>query len=525
MTEVARTNGMSSRIERGDVAEVAVLGNVLRELFNRLGISQNQYAHRVHLDKSAVSRYLGGQRLAPQEFVDRLIREVEEHIGVPLQLEAKEAIRNQRLEALRVCNPAEFQLESLRGELARSRRETDRAHRNIEALHALLEKKESEAGHLADDLTQLRLDWGASQQGLLREIDQLRKDLQDAERLRADAERRSADLRDDVLRLEQELAERGAAEDLPLEALKHELLRMWEEELFPEAAKELTEAASARPLEEVLDLMNWLVEHSPDTMTSETVVTDVARLRPVEDLIRFAPEVNVLAAAEREREQSKSSAVAGAWMTAVASRVTESNVAAFYQGLTRARITRAQGDLILSRAVRRATEPARAIRLIRNALADSTEPSPLAATARAVSVRLRKDETYPFLVALGLLDAGLERVARQIVQHMVFGAGALRTQSTADDRQFHEGIGRLEASDRDVLFAFIADTRNDWLIGRFADRLHHGGDDRRLLHRLMDELASRDALVPLLKRNPDGSSHVSAGLRRYLATQERSARQ
>ncbi|MEU7297171.1 helix-turn-helix transcriptional regulator [Streptomyces exfoliatus] len=117
MTEVARTQGAqggASGIERGEVPEVAALGTVLTGLFTRLGIPQSQYAHRVHLDKSAVSRYLSGRRLAPQEFIDRLVREVEEHVGAPLQLEAKEAIRGQRLEALRVCNPAELSSPTLK---------------------------------------------------------------------------------------------------------------------------------------------------------------------------------------------------------------------------------------------------------------------------------------------------------------------------------------------------------------------------------------------------------------------------
>ncbi|MFF4428082.1 helix-turn-helix domain-containing protein [Streptomyces sp. NPDC001513] len=56
--------------------EVAELGNMLTDLFNALGVSQRAYAVRVHLDPSAVSRFLRGQRVATEDFVDRLIREV-----------------------------------------------------------------------------------------------------------------------------------------------------------------------------------------------------------------------------------------------------------------------------------------------------------------------------------------------------------------------------------------------------------------------------------------------------------------
>uniref|UniRef100_UPI00358FA86C helix-turn-helix domain-containing protein n=1 Tax=Streptomyces sp. NRRL B-24572 TaxID=1962156 RepID=UPI00358FA86C len=295
MTEVARTRGSSSEIERGEVPEVAALGNVLKELFNRLGISQNQYAYRVHLDKSAVSRYLSGRRVAPQDFIDRLVQEIEDHLGAPLQLEAKEALRGRRLEALRVCSPDEFRLESLRDELARSRRDTERAHRNIEALNALLDKKEAEARDVADDLTRLRLDWGAersalarAREDLLRQVARLRQDLQDAEALRAEAERQTRELRDHVLDLEEELS-RSAVGDLPLDMLKSRLLAMWEEERFPEAARELTEAAWSRPVEEVIELSDWLEERGA-AMTPETFVADAGRLRPLEEALAFAPE-------------------------------------------------------------------------------------------------------------------------------------------------------------------------------------------------------------------------------------------
>ncbi|MFF8606236.1 helix-turn-helix domain-containing protein [Streptomyces sp. NPDC015346] len=496
------------------MAEVAALGNVLRELFNRLGISQNQYAHRVHLDKSAVSRYLGGQRLAPQEFIDRLVAEVEEHVGVPLQLPAKEALRNQRLEALRVCNPAEFELESLRGELARSRRDTDRAHRNIEALHALLEKKESEVRHVADDLTRLRLDWGASQQGLLREIEQLRKDLEDAERLRADAERRSEDLREHVLRLEEELAERGPAEDVPLEAFKDQLLCLWEEENFPEAARELTEAAWSRPLEEVGELLRWLADQGEGLVAPETLVTDVGRLRAVEDLVRFAPEVARFRAELEDR--SVRAGVLDAWVGALSSRVTERNVAVFYKGLEDLESPfRSQGDLVLSRVMRRTGTPSQAVGLIRNAVDGSA--APLRFTARSVALRLSTDETFPFLVVLGLVEAGLPGVASSILTHLSLGGGAPRRRPTSEDVWFSQGVQQLNASARETLYAFMAGIGRDRLMGRFADRLYRGGqDDLRPIDHLLDVLASRGALALLAGKAEDGTPHISGELRRYV---------
>ena len=319
MTEVARTRVNTSDVERGVVPEVAELGNVLKELFNRLGITQTQYAYRVHLHKSVVSRCLNGQRLAGPEFIERLITEVEDHVGKPLKLEAKEAVQALRLKALRATSPDEFRLEQLRGELARSRRDTERAHRNIEALHDLLAKREAEVRSAADELDQLRLDWGA-------EIARLRQDLQDAECLRLDAERRSEGLRDEVLRLEEELSRRspegGGTGLLPLEAFQEQLEAMWEADEFAEAARELTEAAWSRPLAEAAELLHWLAETEPRRpVTAETLVGDVARLRPLEDLLVFATHV-----ADSERVNFET-----AWLTAVAGRLTDRNAAAVYR--------------------------------------------------------------------------------------------------------------------------------------------------------------------------------------------------
>ncbi|WP_218779483.1 hypothetical protein, partial [Streptomyces sp. NRRL B-24572] len=82
---------------------------------------------------------------------------------------------------------------------------------------------------------------------------------------------------------------RSAVGDLPLDMLKSRLLAMWEEERFPEAARELTEAAWSRPVEEVIELSDWLEERGA-AMTPETFVADAGRLRPLEEALAFAPE-------------------------------------------------------------------------------------------------------------------------------------------------------------------------------------------------------------------------------------------
>ncbi|MEU3746415.1 MULTISPECIES: hypothetical protein [Streptomyces] len=468
---MARTQGTSSEVERGEVAEVAALGNVLTGLFNRLGIPQTQYAHRVHLDKSAVSRYLSGRRLAPQEFVDRLVREVEEHVGAPLQPEAKEAIRNQRLEALRVCNPAEFRLESLRGELDRSRRDTERAHRNIEALHALLERKESEVRHAAEDLTRVRLDWGAertaavrAQEDLLRQVLRLRQDLHDAERLRADAEHQSRELRDQVLRLEEELSRRSVAGagNLPLAALQAQLAAMWEEGNTPEAARELTEAAWSRPLGEVTLLLGWLEKRGAVT-TDETFVADVARLRPLDEVLAFAPHVVRIG-------------IQGAWTSAVAARVTERNAAVVYQGLQSR-----EADRVLGGALRRVSSDADAVALVLAALAGASPPLQLRSTAAAL-IRGRGADRMELRVLAGLAEAGRPDVAAGLLDCF------LRIQRLV---KLAQRVGALDDAQIDSLFDLVTWLDDTSLMTAFAMGLTL---DRTLLDRLLTMLAEQGRL-------------------------------
>ncbi|MFZ4296440.1 helix-turn-helix domain-containing protein [Streptomyces cinereoruber] len=491
MTEVARTRGGSAEVERGGIAEVAALGNELTGLFNRLGITQSQYAYRVHLDKSAVSRYLSGRRLAPQEFVDRLVREVEEHVGAPLQPEVREAIRSRRLEALRACNPAEYELETLRGELARSRRDAERVNRNIEALHVLLEHKESEVRAVADDLTRLRLDWGAertalarSQEELRSEIARLREDLADAERLRLEAERRGEELRGTVLRLEGELARRrpaGGPGELPLEEFQRQIVAMTEAEDFSEVARELTEAAASRPLEEAAELFRWLWEGDLHETTVEAFATDVARLRPLGDVLAFAREVVRPASHDLERT----------WVSAVATRVTERNAATVYKGL---REPRRQGDpmgeWVLSEALGRTQNDADAISLTLAALAGTDYPAKGGRAAKALA-HWRTSDPFGLRVLVGLARNGRPDVAIAVLASAIGEEPGRRPRDT-EDLQLGRWIRELDDTRIDVLFDLAARLDDVGLMNFFTVRLAYDGSP--LLDRLFDRLAGRGRL-------------------------------
>ncbi|WP_432123456.1 helix-turn-helix domain-containing protein [Streptomyces sp. S1] len=513
MTEVARTRGGSADVERGGIAEVAALGNELTGLFTRLGITQSQYAYRVHLDKSAVSRYLSGRRLAPQEFVDRLVREVEEHVGAPLQPEAREVIRSRRLEALRACNPAEYELETLRGELARSRRDAERVNRNIEALHVLLEHKESEVRAVADDLTRLRLDWGAertalarSQEELRSEIARLREDLADAERLRLEAERRGEELRGTVLRLEEELARRrpaGGPGELPLEEFQRQIVAMAEVEDFPEVARELTEAAASRPLEEAAELLRWLRKAGAGFVPPETFAADVARLRTLQDVLAFDSE-----AMGRPGFQ-----VRKAWVSAIAARVTIRNAATICRELGRSGPRSfSDGDWVLAEALGRVRSDEDAVALVVAALADSPSPIRLGRVAMTLA-RRRGSDPGGLRVSVGLLENGRADVAAAVL-----AVGARRaSESRQDGADFGRRIREFDDARIGVLLDLVASLEDTQAMTAFAARLARA-DETALLDRLLTTVEERGRIDLL-------DPQVSSELRRAVTDWRRSRSQ
>lgn len=525
MASVARTSANSSEIERGEVSELATFSNMLRELFKTLDLSQRQYAKRIALDPSAVSRYLSGQRLPTRQFVERLIAEVEEERGSSVTLHAKETIHANWLMALKACDPAEFQLESLRDELARAKRETERAHRSVEALHLLLAQKEAQVRETGDDLAQLQLDWSAeradatreqielrrerdslsgSQEALRREIERLRNDLREAERLRTEAEGHSRELRERVLRLEAELAERGSTGGVPLEAFKRQLERMWEEENFPEASRDFTEAAWARPVEEVLDLVGWLAERGDEEMLA-AFVTDVCRLRPAQEVLSVA---RGMAPELLDIRPVRNTLVSG-----IATRVTVRNAALWYPGLEGlGRGFLRLNDVVLATVVRRVALPSEVVELISQSLAGAAQPRLLQNTARTVA-RRKSDDGFPFVVALGLAEAGLPDAAGRILSRLLnFGSRI----PEGEVRALYLGLRTLDEHGLRALFAVVAAESNVRVLGHVVamiDRVARTQGDLSLLDLLLDALEP-SALERLTLEYPES---VSAELRSYVA--------
>ncbi|MFJ7159058.1 helix-turn-helix domain-containing protein [Streptomyces sp. NPDC101118] len=308
MPEIDRSPANSSAVERGEVPEVVELGKVLTELFKTLGVSQEAYAVRVSLDASAVSRYLRGRRVATEDFVDRLVREVGRKAGTPVQEEAREHIHTVRLAALRATDPDRFALEDLRREAERTQRTVGRLLRDREALHDLLEKREAEKAALQAEMSRMRRDWAGDRaeagrhelvlrtaladrnsayEELLLEIEALRADLAATDALKDRAESRYRDLEQQLLVREEELATlragHGDDAELPVDAL---IARLggFDEIVEP---RRLTRALDTvvwdRPIEDVVQVVDWLLDTGAGTKV-ERLVADVAELRPPEDV-------------------------------------------------------------------------------------------------------------------------------------------------------------------------------------------------------------------------------------------------
>ncbi|WP_158939453.1 hypothetical protein [Streptomyces sp. NRRL S-87] len=320
----------SSAVERGEVPEVAELGNTLTGLFNTLGVSQRAYAVRVTLDPSVVSRYLRGQRVATEDFVDRLIREVEARLGTPLQEAARARVRDQRLAALRATDPALHELETVRQEAAHARRTVARLGREQDALHDRMDRLEAELAAANTELEQQRTDWARDQtaarrrelelraaaerdrgarEALEAELARLRAHLADLTALRADAESRCRALEDRVLGLEEELgalrAGRGGPEEepgLPVAVMLDRVSAHLVAGELREVTRALDAAAWERPADELVRILAWLVEmgarHRAEWMVG--LVCEYRSLDVVAELGSRLPALGREAALDRE---------------------------------------------------------------------------------------------------------------------------------------------------------------------------------------------------------------------------------
>ncbi|QIY99467.1 hypothetical protein HEP87_43100 [Streptomyces sp. S1D4-11] len=306
-----------SELELSGLPEVAALATALTTLFNGLEIPQQRYAARVIMDKSTVSRFLNGRRVATQEFIDRLLSELERHRKAPITEETRVRIRGLRLSALKVTDPQVFELEDLREKINISHRVIRQYQRQQEALELLLDKKEADAQNATRELEQLRTDWVSERiqseasilelsgenernnderESLKEEIEELRVQLAQVLSLRNEAEARCADLEEKLAQAEIKLAEKMDERkeyDFPFtpEEVSNSVAQCYKEQRFHDAARMLSLAAAHFSDEDVVELWKQVARLRRFSLDALRLLDDAIRFGTIEEAARISEAV------------------------------------------------------------------------------------------------------------------------------------------------------------------------------------------------------------------------------------------
>lgn len=317
LKEHRRSRVRRPEAELSTLPEVAALATELTRIFKSLGMTQHDFAIRANYDTSYISRVLNGRRVAKEEFIDRLLCEIEDRLRTPVTDETRARLKQLRSNALRVYDSDLYEIESIRSELGESRREVQRLILHQEALVGLLERRKAETGECRRELERAQSDWIShrvrseaellslkgenlrrqdERQRLLREISELRAELENTIGQKEAAEQRCALLREQVEAAENELAEKRekvGIDDvgLPVDIIQVRLQQAGDGEIY----RELAEFAIGRPSVDVAQLAMWLYSeglHPHDdrlvadycqqrsTRSAVRLILDIERLRP-----------------------------------------------------------------------------------------------------------------------------------------------------------------------------------------------------------------------------------------------------
>ncbi|PJJ01994.1 hypothetical protein BX264_2318 [Streptomyces sp. 2333.5] len=134
--------GELRRFDEGLPPEVVALAQALRDLFMGLGISTRRYAARRAYDSSTVSRFLGGRRPPPWEFVLNLLHDVAEERGTVPTEETIGMLRELHTTALQAGNSPVHKMQLLQRQLAEADQEARRAAMRERLLEDTLQDRE-----------------------------------------------------------------------------------------------------------------------------------------------------------------------------------------------------------------------------------------------------------------------------------------------------------------------------------------------------------------------------------------------
>jgi transcriptional regulator with XRE-family HTH domain len=174
----------------------------LREIWDAAGLTLGQFAILQATDRSAISRYLSGQRVprGPQ-FLSKLLA-ILAFSGKPVTGEVVEHLETLQLRALEVRHPHDYQVRRVEDQLEIALVGKLEAERFARALEGQLAERNREIQELAEDKTRLRAVWEAEHERLTQAVTEISGQLRTAEEWAAQAERRCAQLEEELERLE-----------------------------------------------------------------------------------------------------------------------------------------------------------------------------------------------------------------------------------------------------------------------------------------------------------------------------------
>jgi transcriptional regulator with XRE-family HTH domain len=158
-------------------AEIQVFAETLRVLFGALGMSLNRLAALLHSDPGTVSRYLSGKRIPPPGFIDGLCKAVYDAKGSLVTEPVRELVHEQFLVALRVHNPARYEVQRLTDMLQVAAQEKQQYEITVTALEEAIASRNDKIYELELEGRQLRSVWARTEE-LLEEEKKHRERLQ-----------------------------------------------------------------------------------------------------------------------------------------------------------------------------------------------------------------------------------------------------------------------------------------------------------------------------------------------------------
>ena len=167
LTRVSSSQPLSP-IPDNVLPEIRDFAETLRVLFGALGMSLNRLAALLHSDPGTVSRYLSGKRIPPPDFIDSLCKVIYDVKGSLVTPQVQELVHDQFLVALRVHNPARYEVQRLTDLLVATAQERQQYEITVAALEEAIASRNDKIYALKLEGRQLRSHW-ARVEGLLEE--------------------------------------------------------------------------------------------------------------------------------------------------------------------------------------------------------------------------------------------------------------------------------------------------------------------------------------------------------------------